>query len=94
MRRWSILTPSPSWSPAPTAGYRTASSSTRRPAASSPSGRPARRQAQAILDRSDLVRGLAADGKVWVVPALYPLDSGRVRFFKPLAVEGSRPSHP
>lgn len=54
----------------------------------------ARRQAQAILDRSDLVRNLAADGKVWVVPALYHLDSGRVRFFKPLAVEESRPSHP
>ena len=54
----------------------------------------ARRQAQAILDRSDLVRGLAAAGKVWVVPALYHLDSGRVQFFTPLAVTRAQPSHP
>lgn len=54
----------------------------------------ARRQAQAILDRSDLIRGQAAAGKVWAVPALYHLDSGRVHFFKPLAVAEAQPSHP
>lgn len=46
----------------------------------------ARRQAQAILDRSLLLRDLAAAGKLWVVPALYNLASGRVQFFKPIAV--------
>ena len=51
----------------------------------------ARRQAQAILDRSDLVRGRSADGKVWVVPALYHLDTGRVQFLKPAPVVGAAP---
>lgn len=46
----------------------------------------ARRQAQALLDRSALLRGLAATEKVWVVPALYSLATGRVQFFKPVSV--------
>lgn len=43
------------------------------------------RQAQAILDRSELIRGLADAGKVQVVPALYHLDTGKVQFLKPLS---------
>lgn len=46
----------------------------------------ARRQAQAMLDRSALLRDLAAGEKIWIVPALYHLASGKVQFFKPLAV--------
>lgn len=46
----------------------------------------ARRQAQTLLDRSALLRGLAATEKVWVVPALYSLAAGRVQFFKPVSV--------
>ena len=45
----------------------------------------ARRQAQALLDRSALLRGLAAAEKVWVLPALYSLASGKVQFFKPVS---------
>lgn len=40
----------------------------------------AQRQAQSILDRSEIVRHLAASGKVKVLPALYELTSGQVRF--------------
>jgi carbonic anhydrase len=46
----------------------------------------ARRQAQAMLDRSALLRDLAAAEKIWVVPALYNLASGNVQFFKPVSV--------
>lgn len=46
----------------------------------------ARRQAQAMLDRSALLRDLAAAEKIWVVPALYNLASGKVHFFKPISV--------
>ncbi|NWJ42213.1 MAG: carbonic anhydrase [Geothrix sp.] len=46
----------------------------------------ARRQAQAMLDRSALLRDLAAAEKLWIVPALYNLASGKVQFFKPIAV--------
>jgi carbonic anhydrase len=45
----------------------------------------ARRQAQTLLDRSALLRSLAAAEKVWVVPALYSLTTGRVQFFKPVS---------
>lgn len=38
----------------------------------------AQRQAQVILDRSEIVRHLAGQGKVKVLPALYDLDTGRV----------------
>ena len=53
----------------------------------------ARRQAQAMLDRSALLRDLAAAEKLWVVPALYHLASGKVQFFKPLAVVPAPPAH-
>lgn len=43
----------------------------------------AQRQAQGILDRSELVRHLAEEGKVKVVSALYDLASGRVKFLEP-----------
>jgi carbonic anhydrase len=44
----------------------------------------ARHQAQALLDRSPLLRNLAAEEKLWIVPALYNLANGKVQFFKPL----------
>ena len=40
----------------------------------------AQRQAQSILDRSEIVRHLASAGKVKVLPAVYELASGQVRF--------------
>jgi carbonic anhydrase len=49
----------------------------------------ARRQAQSLLDRSNLLQGLAASEKLWIVPAIYNLASGRVQFFKPLAVRAA-----
>lgn len=52
----------------------------------------ARRQAQAMLDRSALLRGLAAAEKVWVVPAVYSLASGKVQFFKPVSVAAPAPA--
>lgn len=45
----------------------------------------ARRQAQAMLDRSALLRNLVADEKLWIVPALYNLTTGKVQFFKPVS---------
>lgn len=42
----------------------------------------AQRQAQSILDRSEIVRHLVSSGKVKVVPALYELASGQVRFLE------------
>jgi carbonic anhydrase len=39
----------------------------------------ARRQSQALLDRSEIVRHLVSTGKVKVVPALYDLQTGRVK---------------
>jgi len=46
----------------------------------------ARRQAQALLARSPLLQGLASSEKLWIVPAIYNLASGKVQFFKPLSV--------
>lgn len=46
----------------------------------------ARRQAQALLDRSALLGELAAAEKIWIVPALYSLATGKVQFFKPVSV--------
>jgi carbonic anhydrase len=40
----------------------------------------ARRQAQAVLDRSEIVRERVAKGKAKVVPAIYDLASGKVTF--------------
>jgi len=42
----------------------------------------AERQAQGVLDRSELVRHLAVGNKVRVVPALYDLASGQVTFLE------------
>jgi carbonic anhydrase len=53
----------------------------------------ARRQAQAMLDRSALLRELAGAEKVWVVPALYNLASGKVQFFKPISVVPAPQAH-
>jgi len=53
----------------------------------------ARRQAQAMLDRSALLRGLAATEKLWVVPAVYHLTSGKVQFFKPVSMAAPVPAH-
>ena len=53
----------------------------------------ARRQAQAMLDRSALLRDLAAAEKIWIVPALYNLASGKVQFFKPVAVVPTPQGH-
>lgn len=40
----------------------------------------ARRQAKAIANRSELVRRRVQEGKLWVVPAVYDLATGRVTF--------------
>ncbi len=53
----------------------------------------ARRQAQALLDRSALLRDLAAAEKVWIVPALYHLASGKVTFYKPVGAAAAAPAH-
>jgi carbonic anhydrase len=53
----------------------------------------ARRQAQAMLDRSALLRGMAAAEKIWIVPALYHLASGKVKFFKPVGATEAAPAH-
>jgi carbonic anhydrase len=42
----------------------------------------AQRQAQSILDRSEIVRHRVSSGKLKVVPALYELTSGQVRFLE------------
>lgn len=52
----------------------------------------AKRQAQALMDRSEAVRNLASMDKIWVVPAVYDLASGKVQFFKALNGEGA-PAH-
>lgn len=54
----------------------------------------ATRQAQALLDRSVLLRDLATAGKLSVVPAIYDLGTGAVRFLKPVpAVPPVEPHH-
>ena len=53
----------------------------------------ARRQAQAMLDRSAMLREAAAAEKVWVVPAIYNLASGKVSFFKPVSVAAAAAHH-
>ncbi len=52
----------------------------------------ARHQAQTLLDRSALLRDFAAEEKLWIVPALYNLASGKVQFFKPVSVVAAAPS--
>jgi carbonic anhydrase len=53
----------------------------------------ARRQAQTLLDRSPLLRDLAAADKLMVVPAVYNLASGKVQFFKAVAVSAPQAHH-
>lgn len=52
----------------------------------------AHRQAQALVDRSELIRNLAAAGKVSVVPAVYHLGAGAVQFFKPVGSAAAAPA--
>lgn len=52
----------------------------------------AKRQAQALVDRSEAVRKLASEEKIWVVPAVYDLLSGKVQFFKAVAA-AEAPAH-
>ena len=53
----------------------------------------AKRQAQILVDRSAEVRHLVGSDKVWVVPAVYDLASGKVSFFKPLSAAQEAPHH-
>ncbi|WLT30536.1 carbonic anhydrase [Geothrix sp. PMB-07] len=53
----------------------------------------AKRQAQAILDRSSLLHEKVAAEQLWVVPALYHLDTGKVQFFKPLSLAPAASAH-
>lgn len=53
----------------------------------------ARRQAQALLDRSVLLSELAGKEQIWVVPALYSLTTGKVQFFKPVSVAAATSHH-
>ena len=52
------------------------------------------RQAQALLDRSEILRHLVATGKLRVVPAVYDLSSGKVAFLElPKASKGEEKAH-
>ena len=53
----------------------------------------ARRQAQALLDRSPLLRDLSTAGKLSIIPALYNLASGKVQFLKAVAAAAAAPAH-
>jgi carbonic anhydrase len=53
----------------------------------------AERQAQAVVDRSDLVRQLLAKHQVQVVPAVYDLASGKVTFLSAPAPPQAEPAH-
>jgi carbonic anhydrase len=53
----------------------------------------AQRQAQAVLDRSGIVRELVAKGKVKVVAAVYDLASGKVAFQTPATVGHAPAAH-
>jgi carbonic anhydrase len=53
----------------------------------------AKRQAKAVLDRSDILRHLAQAHKLVVVPAIYSLATGQVEFFAPVAVAAAAPAH-
>jgi carbonic anhydrase len=48
------------------------------------------RQARVVLSRSDIVQHLCAEGKLSVVPAVYELASGQVRFLPALANEAPK----
>jgi len=49
----------------------------------------ARRQAQALVDRSEEIERRVQEGRLWVVPAVYDLASGRVTFFPRVAAKGA-----
>lgn len=49
----------------------------------------AKRQAQAMVDRSEILRHLMTGGKLKVVPAVYDLASGVVTFFEPVKLGGA-----
>lgn len=49
----------------------------------------AKRQAQAMVDRSEILRHQMSGGKVKVVPAVYDLASGVVTFFEPVKLGGA-----
>lgn len=51
----------------------------------------AKKQAQVLVDRSEEIQHLVASDKVWVVPAVYDLASGKVSFFKPLGAPAAHP---
>jgi carbonic anhydrase len=52
----------------------------------------ARRQAQILVDRSASITKLVNQEKIWVVPAVYDLASGKVQFFKPVSASAA-PAH-
>lgn len=52
------------------------------------------RQAQTVLDRSEIVRHLVGAGRLQVVPAVYDLASGKVSFLElPKAPQGGEKAH-
>jgi carbonic anhydrase len=51
------------------------------------------RQAQVVMDRSEIVRHLCSTGKLKVVPAVYDLASGKVSFLKLPEVEAPKEAH-
>jgi len=51
----------------------------------------ARRQARAAVDRSEALQRLIGAGRVKVLPALYDLESGSVRFLEPLPGKADHP---
>jgi carbonic anhydrase len=51
------------------------------------------RQAQVVLERSEIVRHLVETGKLKVVPAVYDLSSGKVSFLKLPEAEAKAPAH-
>lgn len=44
------------------------------------------RGVQRILEESDVIRGLVEEGKVGIVPAVYDIATGRVKFYETVAV--------
>ncbi len=53
----------------------------------------AERQARIVATRSAIVQHLCATGKLQVVPAVYDLDSGKVRFLAPVGAEAPKAAH-
>lgn len=53
----------------------------------------AERQARIVLNRSAIVQHLVASGKIKVVPAVYELASGKVKFLAPVGPEPAKAAH-